>query len=316
METTMGGTDLSLVVLAAGVGSRYGGLKQLDGVGPSGETLMEYSIFDAARAGFNHVVFVVRPETEEEFRSTVGRRIGSRIQLDYVHQVVEDMPNGWTPPPDRVKPWGTGQAVLAAEPAVPGPFVVLNADDFYGAASFQNMGRFLTEVKSGDSPTYAIQGFEIGPTLSDAGSVSRGLCQIDGDHWLKTITEVLEVWKAGAGGRYTNHDGSEHTLNGDEPVSMNMWGFTPTIFACLRRGFEAFLTSHGGQLKTEFLLPAAIQDLIENGSARVKVLRGSGRWCGMTYSEDRARAAATIESLIDAGVYPRDLWNESGSGIQ
>ncbi len=305
--------DLSLVVLAAGIGSRYGGLKQLDGVGPAGETLMEYSIFDAARAGFHRVVFVVRPETEVLFRETVGDRVGQRLQVAYVHQTLDGLPNGWAPPADRSKPWGTGQAVLVAEKAVTGPFAVINADDFYGRQSYENLAEFLKTLPGDDRPVFALQGFEIGPTLSDAGAVSRGLCRVDGDDWLDSITEVLEVWRDGSGGRFTDHDGVEQTLRGNEPVSMNMWGFTPAIFAELRRGFGDFLTSSGHEPKTEFLLPAAVQGLIGSRQARVKVLRNSGQWCGMTYPEDRAKAASTISSLISTGVYPNNLWPVSGS---
>ena len=300
--------DLSLVILAAGVGSRYGGLKQLDGVGPTGETLMEYSAFDAARAGFDRLVFVVRPETEAEFRSSVGRRIGSRLHVQYVHQTPADLPSGWTAPPGRNKPWGTGQALLAAESVVPGPFAVINADDFYGAESYDNLGRFLRRTESVDSAEFALQGFEIGPTLSDAGSVSRGLCRIDDEGRLRSIVEILEVWKRGDGGRYTDHDGTEHVLRGDEPVSMNMWGFMPVVFSEVRRGFEAWLEASRDDPKSEFMLPSAVQQLIGDGRARVRVLGGAGRWCGMTYPEDRARAAATIAALASEGVYPSDLW--------
>lgn len=302
--------DLSLVVLAAGVGSRYGGLKQLDGVGPAGETLMEYSIYDAARAGFDRVVFVVRPETEALFRETVGKRVGRRLQVSYVHQTLDSLPNGWTPPAERSKPWGTGQAVLVAENAIAGDFAVINADDFYGRESYENLAGFLTTIRSVDPPIFALQGFEIGPTLSNAGSVSRGLCRVDGDEWLESIEEVLEVWQDGGGGRFTDDDGTGHTLSGGEPVSMNMWGFTPAIFAELRRGFGEFLATSIGHAKTEFLLPAAVQELISTGRARVKVLRDSGQWCGMTYPEDRVRAAASIAELISTGAYPEDLWNQ------
>ena len=298
----------SLVILAAGVGSRYGGLKQLDGVGPSGETLMEYSIFDAIRAGFERVVFVVRPETEQMFRDTVGQRVADAIEVAYVHQTLDRVPEGCAPPEHRTKPWGTGQAVLVAEGAVDGPFAVINADDFYGRESFRNLAKFLSSSRNDQPPVYAIQGFEIGPTLSTAGSVSRGLCRVDGDGWLESIVEILEVWKQGDGGRFVDGDGVERRLRGDEPVSMNMWGFTPAVFDELRTGFGSFLVDSSGDQKTEFLLPAAVQGLIRSGDARVKVLRESGPWCGMTYPEDRARAAATIGHLIADGIYPESLW--------
>jgi hypothetical protein len=192
---------------------------------------------------------------------------------------------------------------------VPGPFAVINADDFYGARSFSNLGSFLAGVDANGSPAhFALQGFEIGPTLSRAGSVSRGLCKVDGGGWLESIVEVLEVWKDGEGGRYTGRDGTDLHLAGDEPVSMNMWGFTPAIFAELRQGFGAFLDVHHTEPKSEFLLPAVVQGLIKARRAQVQVLGDSGPWCGMTYPEDRARAAATISTLIADGVYPHSLW--------
>ena len=300
--------DLSLVVLAAGVGSRYGGLKQLDGVGPSGETLMEYSVFDAARAGFDRIVFVVRPETEAEFRQSVGERLAHRLEVRFVHQVLEDLPAGHRPPEGRRKPWGTGQAVLTAEPAVPGPFAVINADDFYGAESYRSLARFLAATDRRAATEFALHGFQIGPTLSAVGSVSRGLCQVDPDGRLRTIAEILEVFKHGDGGRYTDDDGVEHVLRGDEPVSMNMWAFTPAVFGELRRGFAAFLDNSLLDPKKEFLLPAAIQDLITAGRARVEVLSSSGQWCGITYREDRERVVAFVADLVNRGVYPASLW--------
>lgn len=300
--------DLTLVVLAAGVGSRYGGLKQLDRLGPSGETLMEYSIFDAARAGFHRVVFVVRPEIEEDFRETIGKKIGARLEVNFVHQTLDDLPGDHTPPAGRSKPWGTGQAVLAAEPVVPGAFAVINADDFYGAESYRSLARFLEVASGTTTPDYAIPGFEIGLTLSKAGSVSRGICRVDNDGWLQSIVEVLEVWKHGEGGRYIDSAGTEKILRGTEPVSMNMWGFTPKVFGDLRGEFAAFLETHATHLKREFLLPAAIQNLITADRTRVKVLPNSSQWCGITYREDRDRVKAFIADLVREGEYPRDLW--------
>jgi hypothetical protein len=299
----------SLVILAAGVGSRYGGLKQLDPVGPSGETLMEYSVYDAARAGFGEVVLVVRPDTEDEFRRTVGARIGSHVPVAYVHQRLDDMPVGCRRVHQRRKPWGTGQAVLAAEAAVAGPFAVINADDFYGAASYRSLAGFLAE--SGDvAPTdFCLQGFPIGSTLSASGAVSRGLCRADSDGWLRSIVELLDVSKHGRGGRYRDESGVEHQLSGDELVSMNMWGFTTIVFGELRRQFAAFLERSADDPAAEFLLPAAIQSLIEDGRARVSVLPEAGRWCGITYREDRDTVVARIAELVARGVYPEQLWS-------
>jgi dTDP-glucose pyrophosphorylase len=300
-------SDLSLVILAAGVGSRYGGLKQLDKVGPAGETLMEYSIHDALQAGFRRLVLVVRPETEDEFRDGIGRRIEGRLKLAFVHQSLDDLPGGWKPPERRTKPWGTGQAVLAAAPAVPGPFAVINADDWYGPRSYRSLVAFLNAVDP-STPQFALQGFEIGPTLTPAGAVSRGLCRVDSAGRLRAIEEVLEVVKDGDGGRYVDGTGRERRLRGDEPVSMNMWGFTPAVFGLLRQEFSRFLQVSGSDRAAEFMLPAAIQELISAGTATVSVLTGSGPWCGITYRDDRPRAVSFIADRVEQGVYPHSLW--------
>jgi NDP-sugar pyrophosphorylase family protein len=299
---------LSLVILAAGVGSRYGGLKQLEPVGPGGESLMEYSIFDAGRAGFERVVLVVRPETEDEFRGSIGERIADRLPVAYVHQTLDDLPEGFRAPPERAKPWGTGQAVLAAEAEVDGAFAVVNADDFYGADSFEVMGGFLRQALDGEIPTFAMAGFAVGPTLSESGPVSRGLCRVDDEGWLEGIVEILKLWKRGDGGRYTDVDGTHRSVASHEPVSMNMWGFTTTLFEELRRRFTDFLESSGGALDSEFLLPDVVQTMIRVGGARVRVLRHGSRWCGITYPEDRVRAERMIEDLVARGVYPSRLW--------
>jgi len=301
--------ELSLVILAAGVGSRYGGLKQLDAVGPSGEAIIDYSAYDAARAGFRRAVLVVRPETEAEFRDTVGRRIGSRLAVDYVHQTLE-LPAGVSGAAEaRRKPWGTGHAVLAARAAVSGRFAVVNADDFYGAESYHSLAAFLRNPSASAPTDFALQGFRIGPTLSAAGAVSRGLCRADRDGFLEAITEILEVRRHGdGGGRFTDARGIEHRLTGDELVSMNMWAFTPAVFDELERLFAGFLEQSGADPGAEFLLPAAVQSLIESGRARVRVLPEAGRWCGITYREDREEVAAHIAGLIARGVYPERLW--------
>jgi len=299
---------LTLVILAAGVGRRYGGLKQLEPVGPAGETLMEYSVYDAARAGFDRVVLVVRPETEAEFRGSIGERVAGRAPVSYVHQTLEDLPEGFAAPPDRAKPWGTGQAVLVAEPEVDGPFAVVNADDFYGAESFEAVGRFLRELGDTETSTFAMAGFAVGPTLSESGPVSRGLCRVDDEGWLEGIVEILKLWKNGAGGRHTGADGTEQTVEPDEPVSMNMWGFSTVLFDELRRRFTEFLENNGHAPDTEFLLPDVVQKMIRNGQARVRVLRHGSPWCGITYPEDRPAAEKMIADLVEQGVYPRDLW--------
>ena len=299
--------ELSLVILAAGVGSRYGGLKQLDEVGPSGETIMEYSAFDAARAGFERAVLVVRPETEAEFRNAVGSRIGAHLAVDYVHQTADVSACCRRPATERRKPWGTGHAVLAARTAVSDRFAVINADDFYGAESFRSVAAFLCEPGPSRDTDFALQGFRIGPTLSAAGAVSRGLCRAGNDGWLESIEELREVRKHGDGGRFTDAAGVERRLSGDELVSMNMWGFTPAVFDELGRLFAAFLEQSAGDPIAEFLLPAAVQRLIQEGRARVRVLAEAGRWCGITYREDRAQVATHIAGLVARGLYPARL---------
>jgi NDP-sugar pyrophosphorylase family protein len=298
----------TLVILAAGVGSRYGGLKQLEPVGPGGESLMEYSVFDAARSGFGRIVLVVRPETEAEFRRTIGARVADRLPVSYVHQTLDALPPGFEAPTDRVKPWGTGQAVLVAEPEVDGPFAVVNADDFYGADAYAVLGRFLDRDAVADPPTFAMAAFEVGPTMSESGPVSRGLCRVDADGFLEKIVEVLELWKHGDSGLYLDADGEGRTVDPDEPVSMNMWGFSPAIFDELRRAFAEFLDSFIETEGAEFLLPDVVQRMIREQRARVRVLRHGSRWCGITYPEDRAAAEGMIADLVSQGAYPPRLW--------
>jgi hypothetical protein len=302
--------DTTLVILAAGIGRRYGGLKQLEPVGPGGEALMDYSIFDALRAGFDRVLLVVRPETEGEFRSALGTRLADHIAVSYAYQTLSDVPDGVVLPADRTKPWGTAHAVLAAEGQIQGPFAVINADDFYGSDSFAILGEFLMADHRDTTPTFAVAGFRVGPTLSDAGPVSRGLCRADRNGWLERIVEVLELDKHGAGGRYTDAAGVEHLVAGDELVSMNMWGFTPTVFPELRLRFRHFLEglSKNTDTSSEFLLPAAVQGMIDDGSARVRVLRHDGQWCGITFADDRDRVRRFIADMVARGEYPPNLW--------
>ena len=302
----------TLVIMAAGVGSRYGGLKQLEPIGPGGESLMEYSIYDASRSGFDRIVLVIRPETEAEFRDLLDARIGSRTPVEYVFQTLGDLPHGVAPVVNRSKPWGTGHAVLVAERAVSGPFAVVNADDFYGADAFAALGGFLSTDPGGGVPVFALPGFQVGPTLSEVGAVSRGLCRADGDGWLQEIYEILKLRKHGEGGRYSDQDGTEHDVCGDELVSMNMWGFTPAIFPELRVRFREFLDGlEGADDGVEFLLPDVVQEMIDQGRARVRVLRHDGRWCGITFPEDRDRVRSFIAGLVERGAYPARLWDRS-----
>jgi hypothetical protein len=308
----------TLVVLAAGMGSRYGGLKQMDPVGPNGETILEYSVFDAVRAGFDKVVFVIRGDFEDPFREMAAGwfhgRSQSPIAVDYAFQDIADLPQGFTVPEGRTKPWGTTHAVLAAEGAVSTPFAVINADDFYGADSYAVLGRHLDKQIHMGKGEYAMVGFRLGGTLSDSGSVARGLCQVNEAGLLDDIVELFKVEKSGDGAKSTGPSGEVTMLTGDETVSMNMWGFTPAVFAQLRVVFERFLEKQGGDLKSECYLPNTVNALIREGqeqgleSARVRVLRTSAHWFGVTYREDRAMVVEEIQKLVVSGAYPARLW--------
>jgi len=294
----------TLLVLAAGMGSRYGGLKQIDPVGPSGETIIDYSIFDALRAGFGKVVFVIRKDIEEAFREVVGSRFEKRVAVDYVFQSLEDLPQPFTVPAGRTKPWGTTQAILAGAGAVHEPFAAINADDFYGAESFRVIAGHLTS----GSPEYAMVGFILRNTLSEFGTVARGVCQLADGDYLKSIVEYLAIERDGGAAKNVDAAGNVTKLTGNEPVSMNFWGFTPRIFDQLRTSFEAFLEKNGTDVKRECLIPTTMNDLVSAGTARVKVLTSQGSWFGVTYREDRPRVVESIRGLIAAGQYPEKLW--------
>jgi NDP-sugar pyrophosphorylase family protein len=300
----------TLVILAAGVGSRYGGLKQLEPVGPSGETLLEYSIFDGLRAGFERVVLVVRPETEDRFRDHLEVRLPAAIHPTFAQQTTSLGADGIDLPVPRAKPWGTGQAVLATEGLIRDPFAVINADDFYSLSAFAILRRFLEGASQRDRPVFALAGFELGPTLSGAGPVSRGLCHVQSDGWLERIVEVPELSVHSRGACYTDDDGIEHVVAGDTLVSMNMWGFTTAVFDQLRSRFRRFLAearaSH--EESAEFLIPDAAQGMIADGSVQVRVLRHDGQWCGITFPEDRPRVRDFIARRVAAGDYPGRLW--------
>jgi NDP-sugar pyrophosphorylase family protein len=289
--------SLTLVVLAAGMGSRYGGLKQLDPVGPGGETVLDYAVFDALRAGFTRVVFVIRRDFEEVFRERIGSRYAGRAEVDYVFQSLEALPTGFMPPPGREKPWGTGHAVWCAGPALRGNFAVINADDFYGADSFVQLARFLGAARGAE---YAMVGFRLANTLSEHGTVSRGVTASGPDGGLLSIVEHTGIApeKVGAGRRFT----------GEEIVSMNCWGFTPDLLAGLDAEFRAFLAARAAEPKAEFYLPAAVSALINRGAARVRVLPTSATWFGVTYREDKPRVQAAVAALVRAGAYPERLW--------
>jgi dTDP-glucose pyrophosphorylase len=294
----------SLLVLAAGMGRRYGGLKQIDPVGPSGETIIDYSIYDAMRAGFAKLVFVIRRDLEQPFRETVGRRFENRLPVRYVFQEVDDLPPGFRPPPNRSKPWGTAQAVLAGENVIQEPYAAINADDFYGAQSFLILARHL----SSSGADCAMVGFTLRRALSEFGSVARGVCDILPDGYLKSIVELTRIERDGAEIRNTDSSGRVTNLSGDEVASMNFWGFTPAIFPLLREKFSSFLARNGQDEKAECYITSAVNELVAAGQVRIKVLRTEAPWFGVTYREDRPRVVESIRQLIARGEYPETLW--------
>jgi NDP-sugar pyrophosphorylase family protein len=292
----------TLLVLAAGMGSRYGGLKQIDPVGPSGETVLDYAVFDAARAGFGRVVFVIRREFEAVFREQVGAKYAGRIAVDYVFQAIDALPENLAVPAGREKPWGTGHAVWCARAAVRENFAVINADDFYGADSLRQLGGFLrgADGAAKGPAEYAMVGFRLANTLSEHGAVSRGVCAADAAGRLRAIEEHTGIPAAdvGAGKKYS----------GDETVSMNCWGFTPTVFAGLDAQLKEFIGARGGEAKAEFYLPAAVSTMIARGEAGVRVLPTESAWFGVTYREDKPRVVAAIAELVARGIYPAKLF--------
>jgi NDP-sugar pyrophosphorylase family protein len=294
---------LSLLVLAAGMGSRYGGLKQIDPVGPNGETIIDYSVYDALRAGFDRLVFVIRRDIERPFKETIGRRFEGRIAVDYVFQELDKLPPGFQVPSDRKKPWGTGHAILVAAEAIQEPVGVINGDDFYGARSFQSLAAHLRA----DSTTYAMVGYVLRNTLSEFGSVSRGVCEVTPDGFLKSVTELTKIEKDGSNVRNIQSDGRIQPLTGQEIVSMNIWGFTPSLFNHLRYQFERFLSQRGQDEKAEFYIPTVVNQLIADGQEQVKVLRTPDAWFGITYREDSPRVTESIRRLAAQGDYPQKL---------
>ena len=295
-------TKPTLLVLAAGMGSRYGGLKQMDPVGPGGETLMDYSVYDAHRAGFGKVVFVIRRDFAASFRQTVGAKFEGCMSVEYVFQELDRLPPGFSVPPGRVKPWGTGHAILMAAETIHEPFAAINADDFYGAGSFQALAAHLRS----ESSDYAMVGYVLRNTLSEHGSVARGICQTGPGGLLQSVAEITSIEKDGNGAKYGG--GEVHRLKGDEIVSMNFWGFTPALFGQLREQFTNFLKNHEREEKSEFYIPAAVNALIRSGQARVKVLPTPDLWFGVTYREDRPRVVESIRRLVEQRAYPAKLW--------
>lgn len=294
----------TLLILAAGLGSRHRGNKLNDPVGPGGETIMDYSIYDAKLAGFGRILFVIRQAIQSEFRDTISRRYGKHLSPEYVYQEVAKLPAGFRTPPGRVQPWGTAQAVLMAAQTIHEPFAVINGDDFYGAASYRAMAHHLAS----GTADYATMGFVLRNTLPEFGSVARAVCELGEDGCLKRLTELKNIEREGGHAQQTDAEGNARRLTGDEIVSMNMWGFTPQIFTQLEERFARFLKRTGTNLTAEYALPEAIGELVEANAARVRVLQCADRWFGVTHGQDQSHAAENIRRLIAEGYYPRKLW--------
>ena len=297
----------TLLVLAAGMGSRYGGLKQMDPVGPASETILDYSVFDAVRAGFTRVVFIIRSEMREAFEAQVSSKFGSKIEVGYVIQDASDIPQGIEIPIAREKPWGTGHAVLAARNAIDGPFAVVNADDFYGHESFAKVAQFFQETADQET-AYAMAGFRLANTLSENGTVARGICTIGKNGQLIRVEELTKISRTSTGASNTAPDGTIRELTGEEPASMNFWALRPTIFTQLKEEFRAFLSKPSRLETGEFYIPAAIDARIKKGDVTVSVLPTSSEWFGVTYKEDRPGVVQSLAALVASGEYPETLW--------
>jgi hypothetical protein len=296
-----------LLVLAAGMGSRYGGLKQLDGLGPAGETIMDYSVFDAIQSGFGKVVFVIRKDFEAEFRLKILRKYENHVPVDLVYQSLDALPAGFACPPERTKPWGTNHAVMMAVHAIKEPFAVINADDFYGKHSYAVMGDALRR-RAGTQNDYCMVGFRVGNTLSDSGSVARGVCQTDSEGYLTSVVERTAIERIDGKIQFTDESGQTVVLPGHTPVSMNMWGFTPDYFAHSEQYFREFLRNSAANAKSEYFIPLMVNNLVTGKVARVKVLDTASQWFGVTYIEDRQSVVNKIQALVDAGEYPSRLF--------
>jgi UTP-glucose-1-phosphate uridylyltransferase len=288
--------------MAAGIGSRYGGLKQIDPVGPSGEIVLDYSVYDAIQAGFGKVVFIIRPDIEEAFKEVIGHKLDGRIKVEYVFQTMDKLPGGFSVPDGRTKPWGTGQAVLMARPVVHEPFAVINADDFYGRESLRVVADRL-KAADVNGTDFCMAGFYIKNTLSPHGGVARGYCDVQNGK-LQHIVERFNIERKPDG--VIRYDGGE--MADDDMVSMNTWGFTPKLFDFLERGFEEFLADKGSELKSEFYLLEVVDGMIQRGDAEVAVLPTNEKWMGVTYADDKPQVMTGIRALVNAGVYPENLW--------
>lgn len=297
----------TLLILAAGIGSRYGGIKQMDQVGPSGECLLDYSVYDAIRAGFGKVVFVISRSIEQDFKAFFGSRFAEKIEIDYVFQDLDDLPPGFSVPADRRKPWGTGHAILSARNAVRTPFAAINADDFYGASAYRLLADFF-QAPSLRPMDFCMVGYRLANTLSEHGSVSRGVCRLDGQGHLQEVVERTAIERREAGIGFADDAGHWNLLPEDTFVSLNFWGFTPDCFPPLQDGFAAFLRERGEQPKAEYFIPSIVSHWVSRQAATVRVLRTEDSWFGVTYREDKPLTVERIRRLVDQGVYPENLW--------
>ena len=299
----------TLLILAAGMGSRYGGLKQMDQIGPSGEAIIDYSIYDAIRAGFEKVTFIIRKNIEKEFREVFENKLRGKIETEFIFQELEMVPEGMSFSSERVKPWGTAHAVWVARDYIREPFVVINADDFYGAGSYQTIADYLMQDGMVNSSNYGMVGYQVRHTLSDFGSVTRGVCEASDDDFMKAVVERTEIVKEGQQIYYIDMEEGKVSLSGDELVSMNFWGFTPTIFDQFEKAFTEFINKNSGKPKKELYIPKVINDLVARDIASVKILPSRDQWFGVTYREDKPVAVEHIRKLVEEGVYPDNLWN-------
>ena len=299
----------TLVVMAAGMGSRYGGLKQMDPIGPSGEIVIDYSVYDALKAGFERVVFVIKEEIEQAFRERVGRAIEKQCETVYVRQRIEDVPEGFDVPPGRQKPWGTGHATLSCRDVVHTPFAVINADDFYGRVSYQTLCNYLENAKDRDGVyDYCMVGYVLRNTLTEHGHVARGVCRLNEDGSLLDVRERTRIKKFGEIVKYTEDGENWVEIAATSTVSLNMWGFTPSMLPELQTRFARFLQASGGEQKAEYFLPTVVGDMVQEGKARVQVLPTDEHWFGVTYRQDKPKVKRVLQELIGRGVYPENLW--------
>ena len=299
----------TLVVLAAGMGSRYGGLKQVDPVGPSGEAILDYSVFDAHRAGFGKVLFIIRKDFEDVFKEKVGAKYEGLLPVEYAFQDINDLPPPYTVPPERAKPWGTAHAIRAARNVVREPFAAINADDFYGRDAFAKLAEFLKRPAPADALLrFAMVGYRLDLTLSDNGSVARGICKVTDDGMLAGVTEMTKLVRTTSGAENREDPAAPVVLTGHERVSMNLWGFTPALFGALEERFPAWLAENASKPKSEWYIPFVVDELIHEGRASVEVLPTDSRWFGVTYREDKPFVVSEIAKLVAAGEYPPSLF--------